>query len=345
VGVFQNGVTSAFTGFRTHFDLVRERLIQPFKEGDAEVYYAMLATATIASLTAWTTRSYLVRHQSPVSPRNGDAIMTERAWWPEARLLLAGCAIMLAVYFCYFRSPWYPANWRNGFMSGVHMIAALGSCLVFSALVSLLMKVLPLRFRAAAVVLPIVTFTCFAGFGELVQRDYANSWKFQRKFWQAYARLCPDASDGTFVLVLDRNLPQIRYIDLFSWGSEILPGALFSYQNLPITRPTSPNGSVPGFLTRPPSVILTAPELVTAIRRTSLGYAWKPTYYFMLPKSPGQQPEARNIIVLTYDTQGTWHRLEGDIAVDGGVLQLKPAEGENLLRKAHKSPLAAVYGL
>ena len=345
LAVFHNGMTSAFIGFRTHFDLVLERLIQPFKEGDPEVYWVMLAGAAITTLTAWITRSYLVRGRSSLSFGDGGTEATGREWWPGVRLLLAGCAVMLAVYFCYFRTPWYPANWRTCFLSGVHTIAALGSCLVFAAFVSLLMQVLPRRFRAAAVVLPILAFTCLAGFGEIVQRDFATSWKFQRTFWQAYGRLCPDATDGTFVLVLDRNLPKVRYIDLFSWGSEILPGALFSYQNLPITGPTSPGASAPVFLTHPPSVILTAPELVTAIKSTGLGYAWKPTYYFMLPKSAAQQPQAGNVIVLTCDPQGTWHRLEGAMAVDEGVLLLRPTGGENLLRKAVKSPLAAVYGL
>jgi hypothetical protein len=48
---------------------------------------------------------------------------------------------------------------------------------------------------------------------------------------------------------------------------------------------------------------------------------------------------------MVYNGQGSWQRLAGEIAVDGGVLRLRPAGGDDQLRRAHKSPLAAVYGL
>jgi hypothetical protein len=340
----QSGLTSASTGFRTHFELVFERMVQPFKEADARLWLVMLGAGTIASLIVWAARrDRATPGRLPSGPGLSRQAVDQAGWWPGFRLLLAGCAIMLAVYFCYFRQPWYPANWRTGFMSGVHVVATLGSCLVLAALVSLLMTAITWRFQPAVSVLLVLVFTGLAGFGELVQRDYANSWVFQRNFWQAYARLCPDATEGTFVLVLDRNLPPIRYIDLFSWSDEVLPDAIFQYsRDLP--RPVFE--LVPKARTfRPPSVILTAPELATDIRYEGRRYVWKPTYYFMLPKTPEQQPEEGNVIVMVYDGRGTWQRLAGDVAVDGGILPLRPPGGDDQLRRAHKSPLAAVYGL
>ncbi|WP_138223284.1 hypothetical protein [Nibricoccus aquaticus] len=337
----KSGLTTSTTGFHTHFDLIAERLIQPFREADGEVFTTMLAVGAISAFILWWLNS---ADSLRSSGGNSASIATPESsskWTGIVALAAGGSVIMLAVYFAYFRAPWAPANWRTGFMSGVHVIAELGSCLIFASCVLLLTKLLSYRLRPLTFALPVFVFTAFAGFGTLVQRDYANSWFFQRSFWQAYGRQCADAGESTFVVVLDKNLPPVRYIDLFSWGAEILPGALYRYGAVSIAEAATLNQPI----TRPPTVILTAPELTTAIQQKESGYAWKPTYYFMLPKDSTQQPADKNVIVMTHEGQGRWSRIEGNATVDQGTLQLKSSSDPDILRHTPKAPLAAAYGL
>lgn len=337
----KSGLTTSVTGFRTHFDLLGERIMQPFRESDGEIVTTMLAVGSISALILWSFKSADSLRPSVSNSASSAAPESSSNLLGIITLATGGGAIMLAVYFAYFRAPWAPANWRTGFMSGVHVIAELGSCLIFASSVLLLTKLLPFRLRPIAFVLPICVFTAFAGFGAIVQRDYATSWSFQKNFWQAYSRQCADAGEGTFVLVLDKNLPHVRYIDLFSWGAEILPGALYRYGSAN----SSGNATDKQPITRPPTVMLTAPEPAAAIQAEKLGYIWRPTYYFMLPKDSTRQPADKNVIVMTYDGQGRWSRIEGTATVHQGTLRLKSSAEPDVLKYAPKTPLAAAYGL
>lgn len=339
LATLKSGLTTSVTGLHTHIDLLAERVIQPFREADGEVWATMLVVGIISVAVLW--RINLATPSKPSDNASAQVSASPPDRWAALRLAIGGGAIMLAVYFAYFRAPWAPANWRTGFMSGVHLIAELGSCLIFAACVQLTVNLLPNRLRPTAFALPVLVFTAFAGFGTLVQRDYASSWSFQRNFWQAYERQCSDAGDGTFVLILDNNLPHGRYIELFSWGTEILPGALYRYVAANISGDAAQNQPV----TRPPAVILTAPELSTAIQQKGSGFEWRPTYYFMRPKDATQQPVDGNVIVMVRDGQGQWNRMEGNAAVHQGTIRLKPAADPDILRHTSKAPLAKAYGL
>lgn len=332
----QRGLESAVTGSKTHLFMTAERLALPWREADVGLGLLMAACGILIVFG-------LIVLVTPrlKSPPDSSELSRFSDRGAAVRLILAGSVTMAATYFCYFRVPWHPANWQTGFMSGVHVLAGIGSSLVFAGLVGLLGSALPLRFKRLALVVPVAVLTSLAGFGELVQRDYVRAWTFQRNFWQAYVRLCPDATDRTFVLALDRNLPPARFIERFSWCSEVLPAALFQYRTLSL--PATSDTAKP--LTRPPVVMVTAPDLVQAIRQEGPRYVWKATYYFMLPKGPDQQPEANNLIVLSLDAQGQWHRLEGNVPVDGGTIGLRPSGGDNVLQQVRPTALARVYGL
>ena len=328
---------SATTGPLVHLQLAAARLIAPLRELDREVALTMALTAGFSLLGALLIhRASRQPHVTPLgtagsSPPNSKSLATHELW-QGLRLVAIGFLIMVAVYASFFRDPWHPANWKTGFMSGVHLAAVAGSCLVFAGLIWLIgatnckAKIV----RQSLVISSI--FALFSGFGVLVQRDYAASWAFQRSFWKVYGELCRDAGDRTYVLVLDHELPSFRFVDRSSWTTEVLPGGLFDYDT---------PASLPPILTKP-SVIFVAPEPADSIRRDGDRFFWKSAYYFMLPKGADQQPVTGNVIILDH-AGGSWHLLTGGVPVDGGSLLLKGPLPDVPSRPL--KPLASLYGL
>jgi hypothetical protein len=342
----RHGLESAARGSLTYVDLVAERLLLPWKELDGTLVLAL----GLCGLLAFASLTWLEGNAS----RPGASAQGPRPTAHPVILLIAGAVLMAAVYLTYFRLPWYPGTARRGFLSGVHMVPAACAAVFAAGLVEGLLALVPRPRRRAALLAPALLLALLAAFGQLVQRDYAASWRFQKDFWRAYRHLCRDATEGTYVLVLDRNLAHPRFIDLFSWGTEILPGTLFLYRGAPLSMDNiaaaaaqvdDPAHNGPAALIRhPPVVIFTGPELTGTIRRDGTGYRWKPTGYFMLPKSKEEQPQNGNVIVLEKEADSGWRRIEGAVPVDGGTLTLRPAIGD-LLDHLALAPLGRVFGL
>jgi hypothetical protein len=252
-----------------------------------------------------------------------------------ATLVAAGITTMAATYLTYFRLPWYPAVHNAGFLSGVHVVAALGAALAVAGLVQGLLTWLPRSARWAALAAVAGAIGMLGGFGELIQRDYASSWSFQRDFWHAYRRLCRDAIDGTFVLVVDHETPPRRFIEDFSWGSEVLPRELYRYPGAPEAPITRLHAPVVIRIGRDPSQTM-------QFENGRLRWNESPDF-FMLPKSEAEQPHDGNVILLDRH-EGQWRRIEGVLQVSGGTLHLRPATGD-FLDRLPPTRLAPVYGL
>jgi hypothetical protein len=336
----QRAATTAFTGPRTQLELWWHRLLQPLHELDGQLVLLM-ATVLLLSSVAFYRQVKAGRFPSDRGSSSPSTALS------PSKLIVAGILLLLATYACYFRAPWYPGTSRHGFLSGVHVIPAVGAALALSGLFHLLANLATPPLRGVVLAVSAMFITLLAGFGNLVQRDYATSWQFQQEFWKAYSVLCTDASDRTFVLVLDHNLPRLRYVEPSSWCTEVLPGALYYYRTEPnmgrgnaISRIQAGPGS---WVQVPPSVIFTAPDLVTTIKYANGAYAWKPSPYYLLKKTAEEQPRSGNVIVLSFE-DGRWSRYSGNAPVDGGYLRLRDP-GANLLEKIPKTPLAGVFGL
>jgi hypothetical protein len=341
----RRALESAVTGVATHARLVAERMALPVRELDA-VTAAVVGSCVllVGAVLAWAaTRGGRESRDDSRAARDGLVA--------SAVLLATGLATMLAVYASYFRAPWYPASWRTGFMSGVHVFAAIGSAVAFAGIVQALAAAVPRRLAWVAIVAPALATGLLAGFGEVVQRDYVAVWSFQRGFWRAFRELCRDAGSGTYVLILDRHLPHPRFIELFSWGTEVLPGELFVYPEVPAAvdpaagwRPkTDRERASVARGAHPPVVMLAEADPAQRIRFDATGYHWKTTWYFMLPKGPEERPRSGNVILLEL-RDGEWARLGGEVPVEGGTLRLRPPEGDRLERLP-LTPLARVFGL
>jgi hypothetical protein len=338
----RRAVGSATTGVATHVSLVAGRLVGPVTDGDQ----LLLEVAAVCGSIALAALTFLQQRDRDSQGRHQESSRSSRSVTPFAGALLllaAGMLGMLVVYSTFFRPGWYPANWSWGFKSGVHIGAAPGAGLAAAGIVQLGLLTMRAKLRRIALLLPAVALGLLCGFGELVQREYVAVWKFQKEFWQAYRHLCRDATGGTYVLVLGHDLPQRRFIETFSWGTEILPGELFLYRDVVAAPPpgaAGQDGVWSGLGKQAPVVLITPPDLESAIRHDGAGFHWKPSF-FMLPKNADQQPRDRNVIVLER-VSGRWRRIEGAVKVEGGILTLRPAQGD-LLDHVHATPLARVF--
>ncbi|QYM79780.1 hypothetical protein K0B96_03950 [Horticoccus luteus] len=335
--VARRALMAAGTGTVTQFKLIGERIMVPWHHVSGESVVVFLAVGSAVTLLfQFGHRLIRPKNSSPVQvPTAPNGAAVKLGSW---RVFVAGALVLAGAYASFFRAPWFPGTWSTGFMSGLHCVPSAGGALCIGFAVDRMTLV---NWRGAQFALRILlgaTLGSLAAFGSIVQQDYCGVWRFQKTFWRAFDQLCEDAGERTFVVVVDRKLPHFRYTDCFSWTSEITPGALYDYNAVVASASDRPARSP---LQIPPSVILCAPTLAETISLRDGHFQWKPTDYFMLPKSAEQQPQDGNVIVLERTATG-WTRWQGTAAVEGGTLRLKSSQPAV---RPPLRPLARYYAL
>jgi len=326
---------SAFTGPRVHLDLVIERLLMPISQWDN----GLLAPSIVAAFIAGFLFVYLGRFAGVENKCDEVQSFSSRARG-SVILTISGLFTMVAVYAAYFRSPWCPADWRTGFMSGVHLVPAFGSALFVSGLFAAL-DFLPRKVRPRYVqsVVAVVGVGLLTAFGAYVQREYAAVHRLHQETWRAFHDLCRDVGSHSFVLILSQNLPHLRYAENFSWTTEWMPYGLIDYKR----------ASETGLLMVPPDfvaplAIAVGKSLEDAIEVGEHGYRWRRSHFFTrLADSREWDPSPGKIAVIRRTNLG-WRRLTGEVPVHGGTIRLlDPLTG--VPDELPLKPLAASYGL
>jgi hypothetical protein len=101
-----------------------------------------------------------------------------------------------------------PATAISGRATRVHLAAALGASIVVACLGSFAVGPgVQGKKRAFGLAGTAAVFALLAGFGWLVQKDYRESWQYQRSFWTDVIALSEDARDGDVILVEPAGLP------------------------------------------------------------------------------------------------------------------------------------------
>jgi hypothetical protein len=217
VATLTRSLESTVNGFGTHWKLIFLRPIQAFENLTLAGSLAFAVAAVIVrTLLHWNTTAKPAR--DAIAPPVDHSLV---------RMAVVGLLCMSVPYAAYFRDYWYPCTAETGFFSAVHIITMFGSALVVGAIWNVLINLPALRLYAT--VAASIYFASLVLFGQVLQKDLAMNWSGQKEFWRELYRLCPDLTDGTDVLVLNKNLPTRRFASQFSWPDELTLGRQYRF--------------------------------------------------------------------------------------------------------------------
>ena len=83
--------------------------------------------------------------------------------------------------------------------------------------------------RAAVTVGLAGFFALQVGFGALIQRDYVNSWQYQRLFWRQLLPLISDADDGDIILVEPSVMRSTGQIGVITWNTPFVLEKIYQF--------------------------------------------------------------------------------------------------------------------
>jgi hypothetical protein len=206
------------------------RPIQALLAADREIALVLLVAAVLFGLLL-----FRLRPVSSVRPASLWAGMRRRprfrAWPPEmqrmARLALTGLLMLILAYPLTFTIRAYAISGRD---TRVHFAAILGASILWGAFAWLFLALAEgIRKRWLAAGLLAVILGGLAGFGFVIQRDYARSWELQRSFWTQVVALCPDLEEGTVILVAPEAFTDTRQIAANHWNLPRVLDQLYSF--------------------------------------------------------------------------------------------------------------------
>ncbi len=195
------------------------RPIQAVRAADGEIAL-VLAVATVLFGVVL----YRLRPISSVSPSSPWAGLSQRplfrAWPSElkgtVKLALTGLLMLILAYPLTFTIRAYAISGRD---TRVHFAAVVGASILWGAFGWLLLALAEAaRKRWVAVGFLAVVLGGLAGFGFVIQRDYARSWELQRSFWTRVVALSPDLDEGTVILVAPEAFTDTRQIAANHWN-------------------------------------------------------------------------------------------------------------------------------
>jgi hypothetical protein len=153
----------------------------------------------------------------------------------RVRLALVGAVMLILAYPLTFTVRPYAISGRD---TRVHAAGVVGaSILTGSALVVVLAVAEGYQRRRWAVPILGVFLGALAGYGFVLQDDYAMAWRLQRDFVGQLVPLIPDVGDGTVVLLDPAGLTDTRQIGANYWN---LPRVLAQVFTFPSTWEAKP---------------------------------------------------------------------------------------------------------
>jgi hypothetical protein len=163
------------------------------------------------------------------------------------RLALTGLVLLVLAYPLTLTVRAFAISGRD---TRVHTAGVIGASILVGALVWLIMGMAERTGKKKWVSLVLgIWLGILAGYGFLVQNDYANAWQLQREFWSQLVRLVPDVQEGSVILVDPSGLVDTRQIGANYWN---LPRVLEQLYDFPgeWERPPRAYRMVPGWEAR-----------------------------------------------------------------------------------------------
>jgi hypothetical protein len=143
------------------------------------------------------------------------------------------------IFIAYVHSPLsegrFPPAQTSGRLSSTHSAAILGFSVLFCLFVELVYRnILAANQKKLAVLLGVLVSIFFSGLylkAIDIQKDYAQSWKIQKSFWNnvATAMHGKEVKDGQRILVFDKGLIEVPSIQSFSWTIPLQLEKIFNF--------------------------------------------------------------------------------------------------------------------
>jgi hypothetical protein len=135
---------------------------------------------------------------------------------PLVRLMIVGLVLLILAYPLTFTVS---ANTVSGRNTRVHFAAVVGaSLLVASASLMLLQLARHLNYAYIGSGILALYFAILVGYGTVLQRDYADAWRYQTEFWSQLLPQIGDVEAGTAVLVEPSGLRDTVQIGANYWN-------------------------------------------------------------------------------------------------------------------------------
>lgn len=204
----------------------------------------------------------------------------------------------------------FPPITLEGQYTSVHLGATLGAALFVGWLAALLLGASArLGLGGVAIVLLALFFASLGGFSYIVQREYRQSWIFQRDFWSQVVMLAPDIQDGTILLLEWKNIKATRYVSTHNPHFDL--GLLGNLYEFPLE------------WAREPSLAIIPIDGKPHIRNEPTG-----VYYYPTDSDTAKiLLEPNNVIWLETDEAGNLSRREGILELPDYHFPLKGKQG------------------
>ena len=144
------------------------------------------------------------------------ARMSQEKVMAPLKLAVIGAVMLVLAYPITFTTEPYMIFGR---VTRNHFAGVVGNSLLIAAVWMVIVETLRsewLRF-ASSVVLAL-SFATLVGFGQIIQRDYALGWTYQREFWGELLEIIPDAGGGTSIIVDSSGMKESIHIGANVWN-------------------------------------------------------------------------------------------------------------------------------
>jgi hypothetical protein len=223
----------------------------------------------------------------------------------------------------------YPPVEVFGRGTSVHLAAAFGGSILLACTFSQLLSIARrFRMRSAATIVVALYFSLLVGYGVVIQADFTRAWQHQRSFWTSAVGLLPDVTDGTVVFLVNKDLPETRFILSHSWANPLILSQLFDF---------------PAHWLSPPRLFVVPEEWSRGLAIVDLGSdsGIGKHLEWMVPEATWEShvevfPDA-NVIVLEMQG-GKLVRRQGTVNIGGVEFRFKPLSPNSKLN-FEKGPL------
>ncbi|MBL8005889.1 MAG: hypothetical protein JNJ56_00030 [Ignavibacteria bacterium] len=240
------------------------------------------------------------------------------------KIFLAGIILLCLGYIASFTH--YPPTAIKGRLTSVHLAATFGASIIFASICASVFYIAGYYNRAkAAIVVLSLYLSLLIAYQLRVQRDFADSWKLQKKIWSEVVRLCPDVNEGTNIFILNgennRWIGGTKYILSFAWSDMVMLSNMFEF---PKTWKYPPKAQIVHNVFRQKAVIMDGQIKYPDPRKEVGGF---------------ETLKDSNVIILQLNENNQISRLDSSfITLKGKKLYLKPKE-----EKDNLTPLPKKY--